>query len=212
MDPPSTPDPTEAAKARLAKWQFGLCAGCGSLILLTFVLLAWTVWHGDRSFTTDPARVEEHLQAIVPCQIPPGYRAFQGAYVPGRQRCAFLVPGGFRGERLDPRVALLVSAWTTPPGEDEPTARRGVVDFLVGLSGDRVGAEASADPAPVVSRRLRGREVSLERHTVRVGEEVFRLEVLSVPGGPGGGVHLGFLGREADFDEAAVEAFLASVE
>lgn len=54
------------------------CAGCGGVVLSILTLLALTVFRSEQVFFDDPAQVTAALQAIVPSELPRGYRPYRG--------------------------------------------------------------------------------------------------------------------------------------
>ncbi|RMG12746.1 MAG: hypothetical protein D6731_13275 [Planctomycetota bacterium] len=207
----------EAAKvpAPLARAQAGVCLGCGALIALSFLALAYTVWWSDRRFSDDPVAVERTFRSIVSCAFPPGYRGFQAAVAPDGQRIAVAAPATMEGKRIDLRASLLLSAWRFPakrPADPDPEEQ--ILRFWRTQVGDRevfLGKLLRTREADarlrVGAREWSGREVRFEcaRRSVRL--LLFRLPADD----EGAERWLAFAGDAASFDERALEEFLGSV-
>jgi hypothetical protein len=208
--------PAPTVPAPIARAQVGVCLGCGSLILLSFLALGYTVWRSDRSFTNDPAAVEATLRSIVDCQIPPGYRGFVGADVPDRQRIAVLAPVTLEGRRLKLDVPLLISAWTFPPGTDTEQARAdAVIGFWTTQVTDRelILGKKLHQTREVSELKLRGEAHPATKVVYECERVTVQLIYALLPRTPGSPelIALAFTGDAATFDEEAVQAFLASV-
>ena len=205
--------PTGEEAERRTRAQLAGCGGCGGVVLSVLVLLALTVVRSDRTFFDDPAQVEATLQAIVPCQLPRGYRPYRGAHA-GGQRLVQAVPETFRGEQVPLSSALLIAVWSFPSGTPVSQAQAQALEYWTQLVGQRLGAPAADGPADqAVELPLRGGAVAAVQRDLPGAGVPLRLVVVAAPRAPGGAepVAFSFLGAAPRFDRAALLDFLGSV-
>ena len=222
-------DPAE----RATWWQLTGCIGCGSMILLVF-LLTWLVSGTlDKQFLSEPAAVEANLRQMVDAEVPPGLRGFRGFHSPGHpeiERIAVLAPADYDGQDTPVDVPLVISVWTFGPAwaPDERLSR--MARYWEDTASKRFGD----DPVEVVGARpttltARGRPVAAEERRLVVGEVELKLILALVPAAeegvdlapgrapspgaasPSGELGVAFIGKADGFDQATLERFVASI-
>lgn len=201
-----------ARQEQFTRWQFGLCLGCGSLILLSFVLLGLTFLQANRRVQSEPPAVEANLQAIVRCQVPAGYRGFRGITV-GERRIALLAPKTYGGTKVPLDRSLTISVWTFDANTAADARKQEVDTFWVTKINELMGQRGATVEERETKVVLRGKTYAA-RERVYTGRVNLRFVVAFVPREAGSGetMALTFLGAKEQFDQAAMDGFLKSIE
>lgn len=205
-------NPLTEHRDQLTLVQLGGCLGCGSIILAVFLLLGWTVLRTDARVLSDPQQVDANLQAIVPCQIPPGYRGFRGINDEAR-KIALLAPKDYGGTRVPVDRELTIGVWTFPPGVTPAARKSEVVTFWETMTREQLGHAAGAletsAPAPTTIT-IAGKPFPADQRTLTARKRLKLVVALVTLGDRELG--LSFIGREEGFDTKAMTAFLESLE
>lgn len=189
------------------------CAGCGGVVLSILTLLALTVFRSEQVFFDDPAQVTAALQAIVPSELPRGYRPYRGARA-GQQRLVQVVPESYRGDKVPLSSDLMIAAWSFPPGTSATDAGRQALDYWTELVAKELGKLAAAKPKDQqVTLPLRGGTVRATQRELPGAGVPLRLIVVVTARAPGDPepVALSFLGAAPRFDRPALLEFLGSI-
>lgn len=193
----------ESGKAAL--YQSLGCVGCGLVVVAIFVFLGFTIFHASKNFSTEPDAVLATLQAVVPCDVPKGYRPLNSMDAAG-ERIAILAPDSYDGETITFDLPLLIQvwSWTRPEREMNLTV---LMRFWEGRVADRFGEVKSiqlGDPRPVT---LRGAAASADVRWILCEEGKLRLVSVWLDDRTA----VTFIGVEEGFDDTAQAAFLASI-
>lgn len=216
MDPAPQPsqDPVPSTAGKVALAQSLGCVGCGLIILISFAFLAYTYVRATRIFIHDPLAVEANLKEIVSCSVPQGYHGFLGANDEGKLRIALLAPKTYEGTQIDVKLPLVISAWSFPSERSVGARREEVVKYWHGVAQKSAGElkEVGAEESLVLVVRKKQRGATVQRLVFE--EATLRLIVVLVPRAPGSDeqIALSFVGEGESFDQAAMDAFLASIE
>lgn len=230
MSPDPTPAPVPSASQRPPDppergvvLQALTCFGCLGLILGVLGLMALGVRSNDQATRTEPAQVEQTLQAIVPCQLPSGYRGFR-ALERGGRKVATITPHTHSGLEVPLTGRLTLSLWTFAPGSSREAQREELEGYWLEKLRD-YARKTSKRPQVTLPEPERGtlalevRGQPLEARTLRytLGEGETSEEVLllfaRLPRQAGGSeeIALSAAASPRHFDRAALDAFLASV-
>lgn len=196
--------------------QLGGCCGCLGFVGLILSLLVWTMLKADRETQITPREAEASLQAVVPCQLPPGYRGFRGISRGGR-RIVLATPHTHSGLKVPLDGRLTLSVWTFQ-GADTPAERLAEVQayFESKLQEEFSGELAPPLTAPL-ELRLRGRALAAQALTYTCGpapgvEVRLLLALFPRQAGSEELVAIGAIGAAERFDRAALDAFLGSIK
>ncbi|MGE0710160.1 MAG: hypothetical protein AB7N76_07470 [Planctomycetota bacterium] len=214
--PPGLEELVAARTERGLLWQAAGCFGCLGLIAGVFVLMALGITGADRVTFTEPAAVEENLQAIVACRVPEGYRGFRGLDKGGR-RIAMITPHTHSGLRVPVAGRLTIAVWTLAPGTSRQAAEAELLAYWREKLSEHYGPGVEV-PAPKevqgLTLKVRGAALPAREWQFVRGEEHVRLLAAFVPRAPGGEeeVAVAGIGNMERFDQAALDAFLESIK
>jgi hypothetical protein len=213
-DPANRKDADDTAAKTLAVYQGFGCVGCGSVVLIIFSMLAYTVWRADTLFLSDPEAVVATLQQIVPSEVPEGYRGLQGTDS-SELKIAILGPASYEGKVLKVDVPLLISAWSWPAGSDADEAKHkdAIVAFWKGRVLQRLGeVKEFRSVEGALELDIRGQTLLAAQNEIVCESQTLRAVTVMLPSAPGKGpTAISFLGLQGEFDEKGMRAFVSSI-
>lgn len=196
------------------------CLICGCLLLLLagagFGFMAYQV---SQMLTMDPVKVVAKVETeILPgSKMPPGYAGMMAMKIPGMMEFAIAVPQGMQQQANQGNLPLMIMICTLPPGANPDQMKQQMLQQMQQQQGQSAGGGGQLQVEAEKQRtiKVRGQEVPLQELVGVADNGVKMKQVLAVvPQAPGSNeqVLLMFMGKEDIFDQAAVDAFLKSIE
>jgi hypothetical protein len=201
-----TPELPADESDKAAIYQSLGCIGCGLVVVAIFVALGLTISRANKAFTNEPEGVLANLQAVVPCEVPAGYRPLNSMFREGDQRMAILAPTSYDGEVIKVDVPLLIQAWWWNQ-TDRLMNLTVLMRFWEDRVADRFGEVQSVELGDPRQVTVRGAAASADVRWIFCTKG--KLRVVSV--WLDDQTAIAFLGLDDAFDEAAMKEFLASI-
>lgn len=205
--------PDDQPPERRGSGPLRLCCTCGVIVLVVVGLAAGYVYSLYRR-AFDPAQARTALGERLAIEPPPGYQAsFDGG--PFGMTVVLVGPEGVHPRSPVPPGQLRMTLGVMPvdPAKSDETVQAELVEFLERHQSFQLQVQETRE-VPVV---IRGQPASARESigVVRQGGAPARLVSVVVPKDPavpqGDRVLVGALGERDRFDQAAWEAFLASI-
>ena len=197
--------------------KFCLICGC-LLLLLGGGAAAFMAYQVSQMFTMDPVKVAAKVEAdILPgSKVPAGYTGMMAMKLPGVMEFAIVVPEGMQQQANQNTLPLMMMICTLPPGAD-PDQMKQQMQQAMQKQGQGGGANTQLQVEAEEQRSIvvHGQEVPFQEIVGAADNGVKMKQVMAVvPRAPGSSEEglLMFMGKEDIFDQAAVDAFLKSIE
>lgn len=194
------------------------CLICGCLLLLLMGAVGgFMAYQVSQMFTVDPVKVTAKVEAdILPgSKVPQGYTGMMAMKMPGLMEFAIVVPQGMQQQANQNNLPLMIMICTLPPGANPDQMKMQMQQAMQqqGQGGASTQIQVEAEKEHTIT--VRGQEVPLQELVGVADNGVKMKQVIAVvPQAPGSTeqVLLMFMGKEDVFDQAAVDAFLRSIQ
>lgn len=194
------------------------CLICGCLLLLLLGagggFMAYQV---SQMFTVDPVKVTAKVESdILPgSKVPQGYSGMMAMKMPGVMEFAIVVPQGMQQQTNQNNLPLMMMICTLPPGANPDQMKQQMQQAMQqqGQGGTSTQIQVEAEQQHTI--KVHGQEVPVQELVGVADNGVKMKQVIAVvPQSPTSSeqVLLMFMGKEDIFDQAAVDAFLQSIQ
>lgn len=194
------------------------CLVCGCLLALLVVAVGgFMAYQLSQMLTTDPAKVAAKVESeILPgSKVPPGYSGMMAMKLPGVMEFAIVVPQGMQQQANQNNLPLMMMICTLPPGADPDQMKHQMQQAMAQQGQAAANTQLQVEAEQQHTIQVRGQEVPIQE-LVGVADNGVKVKqvIAIVPRAPGSNeqILLMFMGKEDIFDQAAVDAFLKSLQ
>jgi hypothetical protein len=191
------------------------CLICGCILL---ALLAagggFVAYQASQLLTMDPVKVVTKVENdILPgSDVPSNYVGLMAMKIPGAIEFAVVVPQGMQQQANQNQVGLVMFVCAMPAGANQKQMQQQMQASMQGQGGGNTQIQVEAENEKVL--KIRGQDTTF---TEIIGSDNNGVQMKQLIGvvprtaGSGDQVMLMFMGKADIFDQAAVDAFLSSI-
>jgi hypothetical protein len=193
------------------------CLICGCLLFLLLAgVIGFGAYQASQMLTMDPVKVVAKVEGdILPgSKVPPGYEGMMGMKIPGVMEMAIVVPQGMRQQTNQNNLPLMMMISTIPPGQNAEQMKLQMQQAMAQQGGGGANTQIQVEAQQQVTVKVRGQDVVVNE-MVGADQNGVKMKqlVMMVPRSTTSSdlVFIMFMGKADVFDQAAVDAFLASI-